>query len=51
MVIETAVESSADVIVSEDKDLTDDPAVAEFLRHFGIRVLTLAQFLDVLQVP
>jgi uncharacterized protein len=46
MVIEAAVEGRVDVVVSEDKDLTDDPPVVALLASLGVRVLTLAQFLD-----
>lgn len=45
MVIETAVLGNADVIVSEDKDLLEDPAVIAELARSGIRVLGIAQFL------
>jgi putative PIN family toxin of toxin-antitoxin system len=46
IVIETAAEGRVDVLISEDKDLTDDPRVCAFLRSLGIRVLKLAPFLD-----
>jgi putative PIN family toxin of toxin-antitoxin system len=46
MVIETAAVGRVDALVSEDKDLTDDPALAVTLGTFGVRVVTLAQFLD-----
>jgi uncharacterized protein len=49
MVIEAAVEGRVDVVVSEDKDLTDDPRVVALLASLGIGVLTLAQFLDGLE--
>jgi putative PIN family toxin of toxin-antitoxin system len=45
MVIETAVRGRADVLVTADKDLLDDPNVATFLAEAGIRVLTAAQFI------
>jgi putative PIN family toxin of toxin-antitoxin system len=51
MVIETAILAGAAVLVSEDKDLNDDPGLRGVLAAEGVRVLTLAQFLDVLQRP
>jgi putative PIN family toxin of toxin-antitoxin system len=44
-VIETALVGRADVLVSEDKDLTDDPEVSIILESGGVRVLRVAQFL------
>ena len=44
--IETAIRGGADVLVSEDKDLTDDPALRAEFERSGVRILTLAQFLD-----
>jgi putative PIN family toxin of toxin-antitoxin system len=46
MVIETAARGRAGVLVSNDKDLTDDPIVVEYLARAGVRVLTVVQFLD-----
>jgi hypothetical protein len=48
MVIETAIVAGVDALVSEDMDLTDDLGLRANLDAAGIRVLTLAQFLDVL---
>jgi putative PIN family toxin of toxin-antitoxin system len=45
VVIETALNGNADVLVSRDEDLTRDPEVAEALVSSGVRVLTVAQFL------
>jgi putative PIN family toxin of toxin-antitoxin system len=45
-VIETAIRGTVDVLVSQDKDLTDDPGVAAVLKEAHVRVLTLGQFLD-----
>jgi putative PIN family toxin of toxin-antitoxin system len=47
--IETALEGRADVLVREDKDLTDDPDVAAVLASGGVRVLRLAAFLAELE--
>jgi predicted nucleic acid-binding protein len=48
-VIETALEGRADVLVSEDKDLTDDLDVAAVLASGGVRVLRVAKFLAELE--
>jgi putative PIN family toxin of toxin-antitoxin system len=48
-VIETAMAGKADVLVTGDKDLTDDPAVTEALSAKGTRVVSIAQFLDELE--
>ena len=49
MVIETAINGGADVLVSRDDDLKRAPEVAEALAEHGIRVLTVQHFLDALQ--
>lgn len=46
MVLETALEGAADVIVSRDEDLTRAPAVANHLAIVGIPVLTVRRFLE-----
>jgi len=46
MVIETALLGSVDVIVTGDKDLLEDPGVLAVLSAAGVRVMTIAQFLD-----
>jgi putative PIN family toxin of toxin-antitoxin system len=51
LVIETAIIAGADALVSEDKDLNDDPGLRAILAAQGVRVFTLAQFLDRLQGP
>jgi putative PIN family toxin of toxin-antitoxin system len=48
-VIETALRGNADVLVSGDKDLTDAPEVAQALEEFGVRVLTVARFVEELE--
>jgi putative PIN family toxin of toxin-antitoxin system len=48
-VIETAIRGKADVIVTGDADLRDDPAVAQFLREHGIEVWTVRQFIEWLE--
>ena len=45
MVIETAINGQADVIVSRDEDLSRDPDLAAALTEYGIRVLTVERFL------
>jgi putative PIN family toxin of toxin-antitoxin system len=49
MVIETAIRGGADVLVSTDKDLTEDRNVAVVLADAGVRVLTVARFLEALE--
>lgn len=51
VVIETAIEGKADVLVSGDHDLTQMAEVAEHLARAGIRVLTVRQFLQELNEP
>jgi putative PIN family toxin of toxin-antitoxin system len=48
VVIETAINGRADVLVSRDDDLTRAPEVAAILVEHGIRVLTIQRFLDAL---
>lgn len=48
MLIETALEGSADVIVSRDEDLVRALEVADYLTPWGIRVLTVRRFLEAL---
>jgi putative PIN family toxin of toxin-antitoxin system len=49
MVIETAVRGNADVLVSNDKNLTDlDDAALAYLAETGVRVLSPHQFLQLL---
>lgn len=48
MVIETAINGRADVLVSRDADLKRAPEVAAALAEHGIRVLTVQHFLDAL---
>ncbi len=48
-VIETALEGRADMLVSEDKDLTDDLNVAVVLAGGGVRVRRVARFLAELE--
>jgi uncharacterized protein len=45
MVIETALRGAADVLVTEDKDLLEDPNVRAALAIAGVRVLSVALFL------
>jgi putative PIN family toxin of toxin-antitoxin system len=49
IVIATAVEGQAEVVVSRDEDLTRDWEVVEPLERAGIRVLTVRRFLQELQ--
>lgn len=46
LVLETAVRGSADVLVSRDEDVTRVPELVTALEHAGIRVMTVARFLD-----
>lgn len=48
MVIETAINGGADVLVSRDDDLKGAPEVAAVLAEHGVRVLTVQRFLDAL---
>jgi uncharacterized protein len=45
MVIETAINGRADVIVSRDEDLARDLDLVAALTEYGIRVLTVERFL------
>jgi putative PIN family toxin of toxin-antitoxin system len=49
MVIETALNGKADVLVSRDEDLTRAPEVATALAAAGVRVMTVARFLEALE--
>jgi predicted nucleic acid-binding protein len=48
-VIETAAVGRADVLVSGDADLLDDPAVAALLTHAGVQLLMVAELVSVLE--
>jgi len=48
MVIETAINGHADVLVSRDDDLKRSPEVAETLAEHRIQVLSVQQFLNAL---
>lgn len=48
MVIETAIAGSADVVVTGDADLGDDAAVVQYLAVRGIKVWSVARFVQVL---
>ena len=50
-VIETAICGRADALVSGDRDLIADPAVAALLKEAGIRLLTVAQLALDLGLP
>jgi predicted nucleic acid-binding protein len=50
VVIETAIRGGAHYIVSRDADLTRDLALVDVLRIYGIDVLTVARFLERLDV-
>jgi putative PIN family toxin of toxin-antitoxin system len=45
IVIETAVNGSADAIVTGDHDLLSDAKVREYLAAHGVRILTVSEFL------
>jgi uncharacterized protein len=49
VLIETATKGSADVLVSRDEDLTRAVDVISALDSFGIRTLTVARFLALLE--
>ena len=49
MVIETAINGRADVLVSRDDDLKRYPEVAAVMAERGVRVLTVQRFLDALR--
>jgi putative PIN family toxin of toxin-antitoxin system len=51
IVIATALQGKADVLVSRDEDLTRASDVVEHLAAAGIRVLTVRQFLQELETP
>lgn len=46
IILETAVEGNADLVVSRDADMTRDLDLIRQLRAFGVDVLTVAQFLQ-----
>ncbi len=46
IVLETAIEGNADLVVSRDADMTRDLDLIRHLRTFGVEVLTVAQFLQ-----
>jgi predicted nucleic acid-binding protein len=48
MVVETAIEGGARYIVSRDEDLTRDLDLVEALQVYGVEVLTVARFLELL---
>ena len=48
MVIETAINGRADMLVSRDDDLKRSPEVTATLAEHGIRVLSVQRFLDAL---
>jgi uncharacterized protein len=48
MVVETAIEGGARYIVSRDEDLTRDLDLVDALQVYGIEVLTVARFLELL---
>jgi uncharacterized protein len=48
MVIETAINGRADVLVSRDDELKRSPEVAAALLEHNVRVLTVQRFLDAL---
>ena len=49
--METALQGSADVLVSRDEDLTRALEVIDYLAPWGIRVLTVRRFLEALAEP
>jgi putative PIN family toxin of toxin-antitoxin system len=49
VVIETARNGQADVLVTGDRDLIADPAVVSFLQVANVRVLTVAEFIQELE--
>lgn len=49
VVIETAINGKADVVVSGDDDLLGDPAALDVLREHGIEVWTVRRFVDWLE--
>lgn len=51
MVIETAIEGAAEVLVTEDKDLLEDTNVRAALAAVGVRVLRVAEFLEEIAPP
>lgn len=49
ILLETAILGNADYIVSRDDDMKRDLALIAHLREHGIEVLSVAQFLDLLE--
>jgi len=45
LLIETAVRGGADYLVTRDEDISRDLDVHRYLRRFGVKVVTVAQFL------
>jgi uncharacterized protein len=48
LILETAIVGGASYLVSRDEDLTRDPTLVAALHEYGIGVLTVAHFLDML---
>jgi len=48
MVLETAIKSRADYLVTRDDDIKRDPKLIEEMKKKGIKVLPVSKFLDLL---
>ncbi len=48
MVLETAIKGNADYLVTRDDDIKNDLEPVEEMEKYGIKVLTVSKFLDVL---
>lgn len=49
MVIETAIQGKADYLVSRDDDVKRDLAVVDHVEAYGIRVVSVRQFIELLR--
>jgi predicted nucleic acid-binding protein len=49
MVIETAIQGKADYLVSRDDDVKRDLAVVDHIEAYGIRVVSVRQFIELLR--
>ncbi len=48
LILETAVKSRVQYLVTRDDDIKADPKVAEYLSQTGISILSVAKFLEVI---
>ena len=51
VVLETAIVGGAGYLVTRDDDLKHAPAVTQFMRRHGIRVMSVSRFLAIISAP